>query len=345
MNEQRFIPAALLLSTSLAAQGLLPYTVATADTFGVTAVDGAKSAEQSLAAGTTITGNGTTIEAGLDLFFFFFAQYARTTAQATRNADGDPGLKWVQNGNLGAASAGFFGTTGSGGASAPGEQRLQMQIPVPAGTRGDVFIVWSGFRTLPGSVLTEVDVDGDGVADFTASPSLSLTSGSSRQARLPVVAGASGVQVDATQLVAIDAPGTGSYYLSLEVYFRPERPSSACTITPLGASCGVSLDGQVQLAATGADALDLRLQSTAPLPFGSFGVIAAGTQTAPTTVPGLVCPVWVQPVVVDIFFGSGSPEVAWQFPIGRAGAADFVLQAYVLNGTSIASNGLRIVCP
>lgn len=356
--------AGTVLGTPLSAQS--PYTLTAVTDFGVVASDGVTTNIDSVPAGTVFSGLRQTVQAGTDpLFQIFFNNSVRTNVFRLRNGDDDPGVRFQHQATLNnPPTQGFFGTSSSPAAVAmpqPGPQRVRMEVAVPAGTVGDVFIEWSGVAAASAALTFEIDVDGDGVPEATGDSTLPNPNGGpstslAREVVIPVVAGANGISIDILQSAFVGPsqvggfPGSGqtlvagNYNANLSVFFREQRPQLNCTITPQPGACALQLAGQAGMRPDGAQAVELQVTGLPSLSGVAFGAFVVGPLAAtPFTLPGQ-CPFIVGGGASQAIFPNGQATQSWQFPVGAGGAADFFVQAVFLANPISTTNALRIVC-
>lgn len=338
----------LLLGAPLHGQSNLPFEVRTVGEFGVAAVDGPTAHRFELGPNVLLPGGDTRLDTRSfqnPLEFLFSSHWAGAVITPQRNPDGDPGLRWLENGNASATQPGFVGSTNaSAGVPAQESHTLRFAVAAPAGSTGELYVDWAVFTG--GAASVAFDVDGDGTVERTATAP-GAYGGGSLQTTIPVTVGAGGLVVDITVDVELRTPGSGSYFSSLQVYYRPDRAAALCSVTPDPSVCDLALAGAIGLDATGATAVGLQLSGIEPQ---SFGLLFVGTPAAAPMMPaGAACPVTVQPQTSMFWFGY-EPSIDWSFPVGRAPQFDFRVQAatyrYVTGVGPVVqvSNELALLC-
>ncbi|MBM4062973.1 MAG: hypothetical protein FJ265_18040 [Planctomycetes bacterium] len=193
-----------------------------------------------------------------------------------------------------------------------GSHTVGVHYAVPANATGTVSINWMGQASGGATSTGAVDVDGDGVADWTG------TAGTNNQTTLPVTAGQNGVLLAITTNGGATVTGVGDagYNTTLVVTFRPTGggPGTVTvTWTSYGPQCLGSLTG-TDSQQNGVLTLNLAL---AGAPANGFGILVGGVPaTTPVPLPFGTCQLLVDP--------NGAGGGLRSFLTDASGAAAFV---------------------
>jgi hypothetical protein len=196
----------------------------------------------------------------------------------------------VNNTGTGTLSAGTSADAPGTASPTQGAHSVALHFAVPSGTAGTVAISWSGQQSAGASVTGAVDVDGDGIPDWTGQ------GGTPSHTTLNVTAGANGVTLTVTTngSAAVTGPGREHYAASLLVSFRPGSTSPLTfTWTPSGPQCLGSLTGTQTVGTFGDVALHLAVAGGAA---NGIGVLLSGTAaSSPINLPSGTCQLLVDP--------------------------------------------------
>ncbi|MGE3172080.1 MAG: hypothetical protein AB7O97_05590 [Planctomycetota bacterium] len=323
--------------------------VTTAGDFGVVATLGAAAGFDADAAGTAVT-RGLAVHTRVGTSRTDVAG-AASLVGLTRNLREGAGVEIREEGrvhnsdpNVG-ASAGTSNDAPGTAAPTQGAHGVQVHYAgIAAGTNAIVSIHWFGRASAGASVTADVDVDGDGTADFSGA-----ANGGPVTQLLQVTAGATGVTIgittDGTATLAAD--GDEAYSGRLVVLVKEGTLPTSCTFTNFGTPCGADLNGTV------GSGLDLTLDiSNAPA--DTFGFFLAGDQaTTPVQLPVGTCNLlvdgrrWFHHRLIRTD-ATGAVSVA--IPTPRM-AVTIAFQAILVSRdpvtqtmTADASNGTELVC-
>lgn len=326
---------------------------ATATDYGVFASNGTTTNYDAKATGTAIgRGLGVRAAAGGGPMTRPDA-HASTFVGPAASFTGGVGLRIVEAGAAHGASP--TSTSAAGTADAPSgtaspaqaSHDVSITYAVTAGTAGTVSIQWQARASGGASATAAVDVDGDGVADWSG------TAAASAQTTLPVTAGANGVTlaIETGGSAAVTGVGDAGYHSSLTVLFRPGGGTGglSCTWTPSGAQCLGALAGSDSQQR---GYLDLTLAVTGAARTG-FGILVVGTAAAaPTPLPLGSCQLLVDPGTnggLRAFATDGNGDATLRFRV-RAVPFQFDFQALSFGldpsgaGVLGSSNALNLVC-
>jgi hypothetical protein len=172
-----------------------------------------------------------------------------------------------------------------------GRHAVALHFAVAQGGTGVVSIGWTGNASPGASALGAVDVDGDGVPDWTGA------AGTNNQTNLPVTAGANGITLAIATNAGATVAGVGNagYDCSLTVLFRPTGGGTnpvTVTWTATGPQCLGSLSG-TDTQANGVLTLNL---AVAGAPANGFGILLGGAPaTSPVPLPFGACQLLIDP--------------------------------------------------
>lgn len=196
----------------------------------------------------------------------------------------------------------------------------------------------------PGAAAgVSIDVDGDGVADFSA-----RANGTAVSQQLPVTAGRNGVTIDITTLGRADVTGIGRerYEASLTVAFAPTPQPPTCTFTAFGPQCDGALAGSLATTPRG-EAIQLDVTGATA---GAMGVLVIGPLArTPQPLPGTNCELLLQPANSQLFWLDRNGDGQQLIPLPRRMPIDINFQVVTVITTGSArvrgsTNGVNLVC-
>jgi hypothetical protein len=272
-------------------------TASTASNFGVLATDGTNTGFHSQASGTPV-GRGLSVHAAVASAprTLPVASAESTVAGAAFHLPGsNAGLVVSEHGGVnntgtGTLSAGTSADAPGTASPTQGAHSVALNFAVANGTAGTVEITWNGQQSAGASVTGAVDVDGDGVPDWTGQ------GGTPNHTSLNVTAGANGVTITITTngSASVTGPGREHYSATLLVSFRTGSTTPLTfTWTSSGPQCLGSLTGTQTVGTFGEVALHLAVAGGAA---NGIGVLLTGTAAAsPISLPSGTCQLLVDP--------------------------------------------------
>lgn len=297
----------LLLSLPLFAAPALAQgpTAATGSDWAVLATDGASTGFDAQPSGTSL-GRGLGVRAAAGGFragarASSFATPWRTFLGFGRNAAA--GVLISEHGTArndqptGTISAGTSADPPGTASPTQAPHDIDVTYALAQGTAATVHIAWSAHVSPGASASAAVDVDGDGVADWTSTP------GTNERLTLPVTAGANGVTLAITTDGSASVAGMGaeSYASSLAVTLSTQGGGSPLTYTwsNSGPACQGTLRGSETVFGPG---VRLDFTITGGVPDG-IGLLLIGTPAAtPSPLPVGSCDLLLDNLALGAFF-------------------------------------------
>jgi hypothetical protein len=319
----------------------LAQTVTTDTNYAVFATDGVTTAFDGVAAGTAVVDE---LEVSARVRQTTQSSHHRRTL-ASASTDVEVGCRGVEIDEEGSVNT--RGATGkfSAGTSADapgttlptqGAHSIHLVIAAAAGTAGEVTIDWEAEQTTGATVTSSVDVNDDGVADFTGVGNVD------QRVTIPVTAGTKGFMIHITTSgsASINGIGSESYEASLEI----EVETSRFSFSPLGTECLGELTGsstddssnaRVNFTITGAAA-------------NGFAILAAGAPAAaPLPLPAGTCTMLVEPgtATLQVFLtdATGNATAQMRTRLRNTSIDVQVLTLGFVAGAIGTTNGLRVI--
>lgn len=274
---------------------------------------------------------------------------ANTTVTGLQLANGARGVQVQETGAAfsdqanGAAACGTSASNQNDPAPRRGAHGIRLHFPLTANATGTVYVHWRGSASTGAAAGVSIDIDGDGVADFSA-----RANGTALSQQLPVTAGRNGITIDITTLGRADVTGVGRerYEASLAVAFAPTPQPPTCTFTAFGPQCDGALAGSLQTTPRG-EAIQLDVTGATA---GAIGVLVIGPLArTPQPLPGSTCDLLLQPAHSQLFRLDANGDGQQMIPLPRRMPIDINFQVVTIITVGNArvrgsTNGVNLLC-
>jgi hypothetical protein len=219
----------------------------------------------------------------------------------------------------------------------PGPYAMRLDIPLPRGAAGKLRVRYSGKMSGNVQGVVTVDIGANGQIDFREKAAATVV-----EKNFTVRAGVSGLSViiRTDSQGSIQGKGSASYDTNLVITYFPQ---SGCTFTPYGKTCGPLLAGS-SIPTPGGPIVMLNLKNA---PKSGPVWLALGFKTANISIPGITCPLIVDPLAVTVWNANQKGELKMVLGAGPTTPFEFRAQVFAQDrGTSkvSGSNGLRGAC-